>query len=50
MMSFTENDVVELARIAVTPEANQETLQRVPAEVDEIITSFAKIYAQMAEL
>jgi hypothetical protein len=38
------------ASIAVTPEAERETLQRIPVEVDEIITSFAKTYAQMAEL
>ena len=50
MMSFIENDVVELASIAVTPESDQEMLQRVPAEVDEIITSFGKTYAYMAEL
>ena len=42
----------------MTPEAERETLQRIPVEideripveVDEIITSFAKTYAQMAEL
>ena len=50
--------VIELASIAVTPEAEREPLQRIPVEiddripveVDEIITSFAKTYAQMAEL
>jgi hypothetical protein len=52
------NDVIELASIAVTPEAERETLQRIPVEideripveVDEVITSFAETYAQMAEL
>jgi hypothetical protein len=44
------NDCHELASIAVTPEAERETLQHIPVEVDEIITSFAKTYAQMAEL
>ena len=42
----------------MTPEADQETLQRIPVEiderisveVDEAITSFAETYAQMAEL
>jgi hypothetical protein len=42
----------------VTPEADQEILQRIPVEideripveVDEAITSFAETYAQMAEL
>ena len=50
--------VIELASIAVTPEADQETLQRIPVEIDEripvevdkVITSFADAYAQMAEL
>jgi hypothetical protein len=50
--------VIELASIAVTPEADQETLQRVPVEIDEripvevdtVITSFAETYAQLAEL
>ena len=50
--------VIELASIAVTTEADQETLQRVPVEIDEripvevdtVITSFAETYAQMAEL
>jgi hypothetical protein len=52
------NDVIELASIAVTQEADQETLQRIPVEIDEripvevdtVITSFAETYAQMAEL
>ena len=42
----------------MTPEADQETLQRIPVEIDEripvevnkVITSFADAYAQMAEL
>ena len=50
--------VIELASIAVTPEADQETLQRVPVEIDKripvevetVITSFAETYAQLAEL
>jgi hypothetical protein len=50
--------VIELASIAVTPEADQETLQRVPVEIDEripvevdtVIISFAETYAQLAEL
>jgi hypothetical protein len=52
------NDVIELASIAVTPEAEREPLQRIPVEIDEripvevdtVITSFAETYAQMAEL
>jgi hypothetical protein len=31
------NDVIELASIAVTPEAERETLQRIPVEIDERI-------------
>ena len=50
--------VIELVSIAVTPEADQETLQRVPVEIDEripvevdtVITSFAETYVQLAEL
>jgi hypothetical protein len=42
--------VIELVSIAVTPEAEREPLQRIPVEVDEVITSFAETYAQMAEL
>jgi hypothetical protein len=52
------NDVIEPASIAVTPEAERETLQRIPVEIDEripvevdtVITSFAETYAQLAEL
>jgi hypothetical protein len=44
------NDVIELASIAVSPEAEREPLQRIPVEVDTVITSFAETYAQMAEL
>jgi hypothetical protein len=48
--------VIELASIAVTPEAERETLQRIPVEIDEripvevdtVITSFAETYAQLA--
>jgi hypothetical protein len=42
--------VIELASIAVTPEAEREPLQRIPVEVDTVITSFAETYAQLAEL
>jgi uncharacterized coiled-coil protein SlyX len=34
----------------VTTAAEQETLQRMSDELDEVITSFAETYAQMAEL
>ena len=42
----------------MTPEAERETLQRIPVEVDEripvevdtVITSFAETYVQLAEL
>jgi hypothetical protein len=34
----------------VTTDAEQETLQRMSDELDEVITSFAKTYAQVAEL
>jgi hypothetical protein len=44
------NDVVELASIAVTTEAKQETVQRMSDELDEVITMFAETHAQTAEL
>jgi uncharacterized coiled-coil protein SlyX len=34
----------------MTADADQETLQRMSDELDEVITSFAETYAQMAEL
>jgi hypothetical protein len=34
----------------MTEEAEKETLQRMSDELDEVITSFAETYAQMAEL
>jgi hypothetical protein len=34
----------------MTADAEQETLQRMSDELDEVITSFAETYAQMAEL
>ena len=34
----------------MTTDADQETLQRMSDELDEVITSFAETYAQMAEL
>jgi hypothetical protein len=44
------NDVVRLASIAVTTEADQETLQCISDELDEIIAMFAGTRAQTAEL
>jgi hypothetical protein len=41
---------VQLASIAVSTEADPETLQSASVEVDEIISAFTKTYAQMAEL
>jgi hypothetical protein len=46
MMSSTE---LELASIAVTMNL-EEKLQRMPNEVDEVITLFAETYTRMAEL
>jgi hypothetical protein len=34
----------------MTADADQETLQRMSDELDEVITSFAETYAQVAEL
>jgi hypothetical protein len=34
----------------MTADAEQETLQRMSDELDEVITSFAETYSQMAEL
>ena len=34
----------------MTTDAEQETLQRMPDELDEVIAMFAETYAQMAEL
>jgi hypothetical protein len=34
----------------VTTDADEEKLQRMSDQVDEVITSFAETYAQMAEL
>jgi hypothetical protein len=42
--------IARIASIAVTTKADQETLLRIPVEVDEVITSFAETYAQLAEL
>jgi hypothetical protein len=44
------NDDRSTCEYAVTMEATPETLQPIPGDVEEVITSFAETYAQLAEL